>query len=72
MALGRKGLLRKILRSLQGTTRDTAKRRQETGLGTVEALILDQIIDRKIEDVDQGGLVIVKKTPDGKYYLEKA
>jgi hypothetical protein len=72
MALGRRGLLRKILRSLQGTTRDTAKTKQETGLGTVEALILDQIIDRKVEDIDQGGHVIIRKTSGGKYYLEKA
>jgi hypothetical protein len=72
MALGRRGLLRKILRSLQGTTRDAARTKQETGLGTVETLILDQIIDRKVEDAERGELVIIRKTPDGKYYLEKA
>ncbi|MGA2310507.1 MAG: hypothetical protein ABSG57_13290 [Candidatus Bathyarchaeia archaeon] len=68
--MGRKDFLRKIVKSLRGTTRETAKTKQEMNLDTVEALILNQIIDKKVEDVDQGGLVTIKKTSDEKYYLE--
>jgi len=66
----RKNTVKKILRNLEGTTKENAKTRRELNVGILQIPILDSLVDKEIED-EQGRKVKVKKTPNDKYYLEK-
>jgi hypothetical protein len=68
--LARKNVIQKILRNLEGTTKETAKTRQELGVSIFQIPILELLVDKEIKD-EKGGKVKVKKTSDNKYYLEK-
>lgn len=68
--LARKNTVKKILRNLEGTTKENAKARRELNVGILQIPILNSLVDKEIED-EQGRKVKVKKTPNDKYYLEK-
>lgn len=69
--LARKNTVKKILRNLEGTTKEKAKTRRELNVGILQIPILDSLVDKESED-EHGRKVKVKKTPNDKYYLEKA
>jgi hypothetical protein len=68
--LSRKNTIKKILRNLEGTTKETAKTRRQIDVGIFQIPILDSLVDKEVKD-QQGRKVKVKKTPDNRYYLEK-
>jgi len=67
----RKNTVKKILRNLEGTAKEAAKTRKEINVGIFQIPILDSLIDKEIKD-EQGSTVIIRKTSDNRYYLEKA
>jgi hypothetical protein len=66
----RKNTVKKILRNLDGTTKENAKTRREFNVSMLQIPILDSLVDKEIED-EQGRKVKVKKISNDKYYLEK-
>jgi hypothetical protein len=68
--LWRRNFTKKIIRALKGTSIETAKTRKELGVGVLERTILDSLVDKERKD-EEGRTVIIRKTPDNRYYLEK-
>lgn len=58
-----------IIKNLEGTTKETAKTRQEIDVGIFQLPTLQSVIGKEMKD-EKGQSVRVEKTPDNKYYLE--
>jgi len=65
----RKRTIKKIIKNLEGTTKETAKTRQEIDVGIFQLPTLQSVIGKEMKD-EKGQSVRVEKTPDNKYYLE--
>jgi len=66
----RKNFIKRMIKALDETSMETAKTREELDIGILERAILDSLVDRERKD-QEGRTVIIRKTPDSKYYLEK-